>query len=556
THYGAEVGWGSGAGDDAGRPTAASTPTGDPRVHGVEGPAGAGRAGLQASVSRLVYDGFREHAAADKRFASVRGQWTGVRDAVRVVGHAVAYEAENPGSLSSELMAEDRTQAYTFNVAQATGEAAEQAQVGVTWRRALGRLGDDPVESGSPVEPPAAPRSETGGLGARSLEVTGWALARDLDNPIPPVIIDLSRRAAGVRVSVRGSVAAAGRAVGWVAGLDAGGQWDDRENRENEGGRRGALVLDQAESVTTVAPFAELSAPVAGPVSALAGLRYDRHRFSADDRLIRAGDPGSDASGARLMDQVSPSLGLTAELGATSGYVSVASSFETPTTTELVNRPSGGAGFNPELEPQRAWSVEAGVRTRARGRVRLHLAAYRTAIRDGLIPFEVPSEPGRTFFRNAGSAIHRGLELDGWAGLGGGLSARLGYAWVDARFDDYVTPDGDRSGNRVPGVAPHRLTGGLTWVGGAGRVALSGRWIDAIPANDENTARAPSYTLLDIRLATGTLGLAAGSLEMFAGVDNVLDVEYTASLVVNAFGGRYYEPGPGRSVYAGVRLGM
>lgn len=532
THYGAEVGWGIGAGDDAGRPTAASTPAGGPRVQGVGRAAGAGRAGFQASASRLLYAGFREHAAADKRFASVRGQWTGARDAVRVVGHAVAYEAENPGSLSAELMAEDRTQAYAFNVAQATGEAAEQAQVGVTWKRAFG------------------------GSVARSLEVTGWALARELDNPIPPVIIDLGRVAAGVRASVRGGLTAGDDTMAWVVGLDAEGQWDDRLNYENDAGDRGTLTLDQAESVTTVAPFVELSAPVAGPVSALAGLRYDRHVFTADDHLVVAGDASTDDSGSRVMDQVSPSLGVTAELGAISGYVSVASSFETPTTTELVNRPSGEAGFNPELEPQRAWSVEAGVRTRARGRVRLQLAAYRTAIRDGLIPFEVPTEPGRTFFRNAGSAVHRGLELDGWAALGRGLSARLGYAWVDARFDEYVTPDGDRSGNRVPGVAPHRLTGGLTWVGGAGRLALSGRWVDAIPADDGNAARASSYSLLDLRAATGTLELAGGALEVFAGVDNVLDAEYTASVVVNAFGGRYYEPGPGRSVYAGVRLGM
>ena len=548
THYGARASWSDG-----------SAPAGPTDA----GP-GPGGFGLSASVSRLLYDGFRDHASADKRFASAGARWTGERDEVRVVAHGVAYEADNPGSLTTALLAEDPTQAYGFNVAQGTGEAARQLQAGLTWRRSLRaglrRSPGDPehLEDWSDM-------SDMGDLGGQAsagataavpgvLEVTGWVLTRDLDNPIPPVVIDLSRWAAGVRSSVRGGLELAGRPVEWVVGLDVEGQWDDRLNFENDGGDRGALVLDQGEAVTSVAPFAQASASVAGPVSVLAGLRYDRHRFTADDRLVSAGDPSTDDSGSRVMDQLSPSVGLTAELGRASLYGSVASSFETPTTTELVNRPDGGAGLNPALEPQRAWSVEAGLRLRG-GRTRVHLSAYRTAIRGALIPFEDPGSPGRTFFRNAGSAVHRGLELDGWAALVGGLTGRLGLAWTDARFDRFLTQDGDFSGNRVPGVAPLRVSGELAWAARVARVALSARWVDAIPVNDGNTAAAPSYSLVDLRAAAPSLPLAGASIELFGGVDNVLDTDYIASVVVNAFGDRYYEPGPGRAVYLGVRVG-
>ncbi len=512
-----------------------------------------------ASASRLLYGGFRDYAGADKWFGSARAQWTGERDALRVVAHGVSYDARNPGSLSDSLLAADRTQAYGFNVVQETGEAATQGQVGVTWRRAFGDVedgafgdvGGDPGGARSPVEPRASSRGVAGGPGA--LEVTGWVVARHLDNPIPPVIIDLGRVAAGVRASVRGALDAAGRRLRWVAGVDAEGQWDDRLNFGNEAGERGALVLDQAEAVTAVAPFVEVEAPVAGPVSALAGLRYDRHVFTADDRLVVAGDPSTDDSGSRTMGQLSPSLGLVAELGPASVYGSVASSFETPTTTELVNRPSGDQGFNPALEPQRTRSVEAGVRARV-GPGRIHMAAYRMRIRDALIPFEVPAEPGRTFFRNAGSAVHRGVELDAWLALGAGFGARLGWTWVDARFDRFATADDDYSGNRVPGVAPHRVSGGVSWRGRGARIELEGRWVDAVPVTDANDARAPSYTLLGLRGATPSLRVAGADLELFGGVDNVLDAAYVASVVVNAFGGRYYEPGPGRAAYVGVRV--
>ena len=518
-------------------------------------PGSTGELWSGVTVSRLLYDGFRAHASADKRFASARAGWRGRRDAVRVVAHGVAYEAQNPGSLSDSLLAADPTQAYGFNVAQGTGETARQAQIGVTWTRAL--------------SPEASNLQTAGGRRADDrrptvLDVTAWALTRDLDNPIPPVVIDLSRWAAGVRASVRGGLVLLGRRIEWVTGVDAGGQWDDRENYENEGGDRGARVLDQAERVASVAPFAQAAVPVAGPVSARAGLRYDRFRFTVDDGLVTDGDPATDDSGTRAMDQLSPSLGLTARLGPGSVYASVASSFQTPTTTELVNRPSGGQGFNPSLEPQRTWSLEGGARARV-GPARLHLTAYRATVRDALIPYEVPSSPGRSFFRNAGSAVHQGLEVDGWAALGAGLSARLGYAWVDARFDQFVTAEGDRSGNRVPGVAPHRLTGRVAWTGrrtpdgaarsaGAGRVELAGRWVAAVPVNDANTATAPSYSVLDARATSPTLSWRGASAELFGGVDNVLDTDYVTSVVVNAFGGRYYEPGPGRSAYVGMRV--
>jgi len=41
------------------------------------------------------------------------------------------------------------------------------------------------------------------------------------------------------------------------------------------------------------------------------------------------------------------------------------------------------------------------------------------------------------------------------------------------------------------------------------------------------------------------------------GITNLLGVDYNTSVVVNAARGRFYEPGPGRSFYAGleVRLG-
>jgi iron complex outermembrane receptor protein len=41
-----------------------------------------------------------------------------------------------------------------------------------------------------------------------------------------------------------------------------------------------------------------------------------------------------------------------------------------------------------------------------------------------------------------------------------------------------------------------------------------------------------------------------------AGITNLLGARYNASVVVNAFGRRFYEPGPGRALYTGVSVAL
>jgi iron complex outermembrane receptor protein len=55
---------------------------------------------------------------------------------------------------------------------------------------------------------------------------------------------------------------------------------------------------------------------------------------------------------------------------------------------------------------------------------------------------------------------------------------------------------------------------------------------------------------------TGWDGTIAGlRARPFAAVQNLLDRHYVGSVVVNAAGGRYYEPAPGRNVFVGVTIG-
>jgi iron complex outermembrane recepter protein len=115
----------------------------------------------------------------------------------------------------------------------------------------------------------------------------------------------------------------------------------------------------------------------------------------------------------------------------------------------------------------------------------------------------------------------------------------------------------DFSGKRVPGVAKATLDARAEWrYGTTGVVALSARHNGRVIANDANTASSPSYTVTDATVQLSLFHVRSAFVRVTAGVSNIADVAYNTAVAINALGTRYYEPGPGRSLYAGVSLGL
>jgi iron complex outermembrane receptor protein len=484
----------------------------------------------RAGGTRLSYGGYREHSRADNTLLHAQAGRRGARSELRLTLSAVGYDALNPGSLSDSLLRVDRTRAFARNRVQRTGEEGRQGQAGLFWR---------------------------GETAAGTLELSAHGVAREIDNPIPNTVIDLARRGGGVRAAWSAARPLGAGALRWTAGAEAEAQRDRRKNFANLQGERGALELDQRERVTGTAAFAQVAVPLAARLDALGAVRRDRFRFAVDDRLpATARNP--DDSGSRTLDAWSPTLGLVfAAAQGVSLYANFATAFETPTTTELANRPDRAGGFNPELDPQRTVSYEAGAKGRLGARGAWELAAYTAAVRDALVPFEVEGAPGRQFFRNAGSARHRGVEAGASVSPLAGVTARLAYAFTDARFRDYVAAGDTLDGNRVPGVAPHSLDLRLGWESATGAfVGTEVRHASAIPVDDANRFRSPAYTVADLRAGWQGARLGRVRATPFLGVSNLFGAEYNTSVVVNAFGRRFFEPGPGRTLYAGVSVGL
>jgi iron complex outermembrane recepter protein len=499
----------------------------------------AGQTGYLLNLASLRYDGFRtnpvagssgSYGAAERLNVNGRVERPLLGGQLGLVLNAVDLDSENPGSLTLAPALEDPTRpAFTGNVTARTGKTVRQAQAGATWTGPLGR--------------PGGVQGELAVFGVR----------REIGNPIPGTIVDLDRWAWGGRGIVRWDQPRPGATGGarlWVAGGEVEVQLDDRLNYRNVLGERGSTTLDQGEQVVAAGAFVQTLSPLSATLLAMGGIRLDRIAFQADDRFPRPG--GRSQSGDRSLGAISPSAGLRwAPREGTGIHANVTTSFESPTTTELANRPDGAGGFNPDLAPQRGVGGEVGVRTTFAGAIEVEGTAFLTGVTNELIPFEDAASPGRVFYRNAGSSRYQGAELRVATPSARLLAGEVTWSWTDARFRDYTVGTNDWSGNQVPGQAPRRGEAIVTARHLGVTAELRGVWSDEIPVNDANTASAPSHSLVDFRLGTDPVRLGVWRITPTFGVTNLLDERYISSVAVNAFGGRFFEPGPGRSLHLG-----
>lgn len=497
----------------------------------------SGDFGWRLSGQRMETDGFRQNAQAEIYHGNlVASQQLSEDTELRGILNVFHTPfAENPSGLTREDAMENPEMARGLIQQMGAGQETTHGQGGLAL--------DHRFAEGHRVE------------------AIGWMALRDIRNPIPFRIIDLDRTAGGARTQYQGEAAAGDVPVQWTTGIDFGVQSDDRRELGNEGvppgGERaqaGDVLLEQRERVVSFGPFARVDVDVHPQWRLTVGGRYDHFEFDIDDRFLEDGDD----SGDRTLEAFSPMVGLNwSPREALNLYAHYATSFETPTASEFSNRPDESGGLNPELDAADTESWELGAKGWLEDAgVRYDVALYLADVDDALVPFSDPTE--QVFFRNAGEITRAGVETSlEWLPTAD-LVWRMAYTYQHSEFDEF-TPEGeDFSGNREPGVPEHQLTAGVAYTAPFGLTSeVNARWVDAYPVDDANDAFNWSYRVVDLRFSMDR-GIDAGQLQLqpFVGVDNVFDERYNGAVTPNAFGGRFYEPAPGATVYGGISLGV
>lgn len=487
-----------------------------------------GALGYLMSGAYLDYDGYRDHSETESRRLNAKFDYslTPSSELTALVNVIDLPKQNDPGGLTREEAEEDPSQARQRNVDFDSGEEVEQATLGLAYAR---RLNDQ-----------------------HSIELKSYYRTRDFENRLPfvdggQVAFERDFYGLGGLYRFRESELEA------IAGLSYELQMDDRERFDNLNGDRGDLVFRQDEEIETIGWFAIASVAPMESVIVSAALRQDFTNYEVDDRFLEDGDD----SGNRDFDETSPMVGVLWEFRPDLAmYANVARSFEAPTSTELAN-PSGG-GFNSDLDPQTATSYELGLKgTHAwlgERRMRYELVAFWIDIEDSIVPFELESDPGRDYFRNAGESERTGIEAALAVDLLEGLTLDLSYTWSDFEYTRFDFEGEDFSGNQLPGIPEHFANLQLNYRHESGWFARwNTRYTGSMQADDANTTTVSESTVSDLRI--GLLHERGGwTIEPYFGLNNVFDQDYFANIRINAFGGRYYEPALERNLYAGLRL--
>lgn len=275
-----------------------------------------------------------------------------------------------------------------------------------------------------------------------------------------------------------------------------------------------------------------------------AGLRADRMQFKVDDFIE---NDNSD----RSFYSLNPSFGFNYQVNNARLFANMSTTFEAPTTTEFKNRPGGGTGFNPDLKPEKTVGIETGIRGfLGNMQVEYELALFNLNVTDLIIPFE-EFEGGPTLFRNEGKTQHYGMEAHIRMQPFEYISFDLMYTWVNAEFKE-----GDFENNFVPGVAPHRSGAMISLYTGEHTLSGDFEWIGEYFADSNNTALNSSYSVVNTRYSYSGFTFDTWGISPFISVENIFNTRYITSVSINAFGGRYYEPGADRHFLVGFRLNL
>ncbi|HEE3405391.1 TPA: TonB-dependent receptor [Klebsiella pneumoniae] len=503
----------------------------------------AGDVDYTVSTNRFTTHGYRDHSGARKNLANAR---LGVRindvSKLTLLLNSVDIKANDAGGLTADEWRDNPRQSPRGDQYN-TRKNTRQTQAGLRYERQLSAQDDLSVmmyagerETTQFQSIPRAPQLKPSHAGG---------------------VIDLTRHYQGIdtRLTHRGELLVP---VTLTAGLDYENMSERRKGYENfvmvngapQYGEQGALRRNERNLMWNVDPYLQTQWQLTDKLSLDAGVRYSSVWFDSNDYYITPGngDDSGDASYHKWLPAGSLKYALT---DAWNVYLSAGRGFETPTINELSYRSDNQSGLNFGLKPSTNDTVEIGSKTRI-GNGLFTAALFQTNTDNEIVVDS--SSGGRTSYKNAGKTRRQGMKLGLDQQFGESWRLKAAWTWLDATYRTNVCDDASCNGNRIPGIARNMGYASFGYQPEQGWYAGSDiRYMSDIMANDENTAKAPSWTV--VGLTTGyKWSYGRMDMDLFGRIDNLFDREYVGSVIVNESNGRYYEPAPGRNYGIGLNL--
>ncbi|WP_373056995.1 TonB-dependent receptor domain-containing protein [Zunongwangia sp. H14] len=494
---------------------------------------------LFANYSHLKSDGYRENGSYDRKSALVNAKLlTSENNRISFLANFTKLKAFIPSSLNEEDFRNNpETAAFTWAASKGY-ESYDRGLLGVAYNHQF---------------------SENFG---NSTSI--YMNFRNGYEPRPFDILKEERLAAGARTKFNLN-ANFGEMVSQISfGAEYYNEWYETgtfenlyEDFENLGSVRGSRLSNNEQERNYANLFGQINLEITSRWNAEAGFNINTTSYALDD--LYAEDELDQSGNYRFKTIFSPRVGTTFEIARGKNiYASVSHGFSTPTVAETLT-PEGQ--INTELEPETGINYEMGFKGNwLKNRLYTEVAFYSIQIENLIVAQRVGQD--QYVGINAGKTDHNGIEfltkynID----LGGGITGRpyANAAFNFFKFDEFVNEEEDFSGNELPGVPKSTVNVGFDLSTTFGLSFYSNyRAVGEMPLNDANSAYTDSYQLLNLK-ASYEFELAENfDISLNAGINNLLDEHYAASIVTNAvgFGGaapRYYYPGNPRNYFGGV----
>lgn len=490
---------------------------------------GGERGGLSVFYQGIDSDGYRDNNQYDRQSISAIGKVSklGKKSSLTTYGNFTKLVAFIPSSLSEDDYLNSPTKA-AFPWAEAKGfEDNKRIRLGLS----LKTIYNEDVES------TVAIFSNIG----ESREVTPFGNE------------DITISNLGLRGTVRMNLLPENK-LNMVLGTEVFREDFRIKSFENVNSQNGSLEsdLDQTRNYANVFVASKYQ-PSKDWVLSLGG-NFNFSNYENIDELV-SGSNG--ATGEQNFNAIfSPKFSITRHLGDNiSIYGLVAHGFSLPSFDETLN-PDGD--LNEDIKPEKGFNYEIGLKgTLVDNKLYFELAGYAMRINDLLVAKRISDLDYSGY--NAGKSSHNGIELLLNHQLLKtneiSINHSLTYTIMNYTFDDFIDDErGDFSGNDLTGVPSYTSNYSLnieTLIGFYSTLVWQG--IGQMPILDDNSIYSEAYNLVNLKFGFQK-NLGKLNLNIYAGINNVLDEKYASMLQINQFRERFYYPGLPVNYFGGVKL--
>lgn len=492
-----------------------------------------------ASYGWQEYKGYREHSNDMRRFITGNFQlFPTDRRIITLLINRTTQHSQIPGPLTMDQAAVDPVQANSTNLDKAAARYQNWTRIGLGQQYRF----NDRFSNSSSI----------------------FTYFYDLNHPLPFAYIRNYYQSYGGRTRFTYDPGFKTLPTKFIAGAEFNEGLTKGVQYVNNQGVEGAINSNIDYRNTLYSLFYQSETSFGTKTALTLGLSYNSLSYNVHDYLK------PERSGIKKFDpQVTPRIALSHNLSKyLSLHASISSGFSPPSSSEIAN---ADGSINPVLQAEKGINYEINVKgSLLRRGLEYDLALFKMDMKGELIGQSL--QPGITVYNNSGKTSHKGIELalsyqvfkPEDQGRIVSLRPFAALTWSDFRFEDYkilnaqnqVTASYD--GNRLTGIAPWVINAGIDLEARSGFYFYGSYFYsDKLPVNDANSVYNASYQVLNSKLGYKKLVSRSFEVNIYGGLDNILNQNYNSIVTLNAvgFGGAqaaYFNPSPDRNGYGGL----